>query len=72
MMGDHERRLSGVLIYADSVSGDGENQGYGEFVVTLEDDVIDLRLNDRKGTIWMLNLGHVEEALETLKRWRRR
>lgn len=63
--------LQGVLIAAESVDRDGESQGYGEFVCTLEDGTIDLRLGDRKDTIWMLNLERVEEALRTLKRWDR-
>lgn len=66
-----DTRLNGVLISAESVSGDGEIQSYGEFVVTLDEGTIDVRLNDRKGTIWMLDLGQVEEALRLLKRWQR-
>lgn len=66
-----ERRLHGVLIAADSVSGDGEQQGYGEFVVTLEGGVVDVRLGDRKGTIWTVPLARIEEALKTLKGWQR-
>ena len=66
----------GVLIAADSISDNGEEQGYGEFVVTLEpdgdgDSTIDLRLGDKKGTIWMVKLSEVEGALKLLKRRRR-
>ena len=66
-----DSRLSGVLIQADSISGDGEVQGYGEFVVTLEEGTVDIRLGDRKGTIWMVPLARIEEALKTLKRYQR-
>lgn len=61
--------LQGVLISAESIAGDGGEQSYGEFVVTLEDGTIDVRLGDRKETIWMLDLARVEEALRQLKRW---
>jgi hypothetical protein len=63
--------LQGVLISAESVDRNGESQSFGEFVVTLEDGTIDVRLGDRKDTIWMLDLAKVEEALRTLKRWDR-
>lgn len=63
--------LNGVLFSAESVGAEGEFQTYGEFVVTLEDGTIDVRLNDRKETIWMLDQGKVEEALRQLKRWER-
>jgi hypothetical protein len=63
--------LQGVLFSADSVSGDGERQDYGEFFITLEDGTIDVRLGDCKDTIWMLDLLKVEEALRQLKRWER-
>jgi len=59
----------GVLVRADSVSRDGEHQECGEFVVTLEEDTLDIRLGDRKDTIWMVSLTEVEETLHTLQRW---
>ena len=64
---------AGVLVKADSISGDGELQGYGEFVVTLEADgdgdaTIDIRIGDKKDTIWMVKLLEVEGALRLLKR----
>jgi hypothetical protein len=63
---------SGVLISAESISGDGGDQRYAEFVVTLDGDgTIDVRMGDRMDTIWMFKLGEVEEALRLLKRWRR-
>jgi hypothetical protein len=64
---------AGVLVRAESISGDGEIQGYAELVVTMEHDgegesIIDIRLDDRKKTIWMLKLSEVEGALKILKR----
>jgi hypothetical protein len=59
----------GVLIRAETISSDGESQGQGEYVVTLEENTIDIRLHDDDDTIAMLNLEEVEEAIKTLKRW---
>ena len=61
----------GVLIRAETISGDGESQGIEEFVITLEEGTIDIRLKDEDDTIVMLDLPEVEEALRTLKRWER-
>lgn len=61
----------GVLISTETISGDGESQGFAEHVITLEEETIDIRLKDEDDTIVMLNLPEVEEALRTLKRWAR-
>lgn len=61
--------LQGVLVSAESVDRSGEHQSYGEFVITLQDGTIDIRLGDRRDTIWMLDIEKVEEALRQLKRW---
>ena len=61
----------GILVRADSISGDGENQGCEEVVVMLEEDTIDIRLNDDDNTIIMVSFDEIEEGLRTLKRWRR-
>lgn len=59
----------GVLIRAETISADGESQGFGEYVVTLEENTMDVRLHDDDDTIVMLNLEEVEEAIKVLKRW---
>jgi hypothetical protein len=70
-MSDSSGRLDGILIPAESISEDGEVTSYAQFVVTLEEDSIDIRrLGQRKDTVWMLDLGKVEEALRVLKRWK--
>jgi hypothetical protein len=61
----------GVVISADTISADGESQGIGEYIITLEDGTVDIRLKDDEDTIVMLNLPEIEEALRTLKRWER-
>ena len=65
----------GVLVQVEGVSGDGEHQVWGEFVVTIEPDgagddqpTIELKLGDRKNTVWWIRLSELEGALKLLKR----
>lgn len=61
----------GVLLSASAVAGEDE-QMYCEFVLALSDTTLELRLKDRKDTVWMIGLETAEEALQLVKRWRRR
>ena len=66
----------GVLVAAESISGDGEHQGYAEVVLTLEEIeagkwTVDIRTGDKKDTIWMVDLAEIEGALKLLKAARR-
>lgn len=65
----------GVLIAFESISADGEDQGYHEVIVTLEDEDLDIRLTDGRltdgATNLMVPLAAVEEAIVALKRWGR-
>lgn len=67
MISSREYTIDGVLISLDSVSRDGETQGYANVVCTLEQGTVDIRLDDRNGTIWMLPLAKLEDALAHLK-----
>lgn len=59
----------GLLLAFDSVGAEGEDQGHGEFIVAIEGGYLELRLGDRKNTIWMIELDKAEAALRLLKRW---
>lgn len=64
--------IDGVLLRAEAISGDGEDTCVGEFVVVVEDPgeglMIELRLNDRKDTIWWMPLSKLKEAIRQLER----
>jgi hypothetical protein len=64
--------IDGVLLRADAVSGTGEDTQTGEFVVVVEDTgedlMIELRLGDRKDTIWWMPLSKLKEAIRQLER----
>ncbi len=57
----------GVLIQAETIGRDGEHHTYNEFVVTLQEKTIDVRLNDDDDTIVMCDVDEVKEAIKTLE-----
>lgn len=65
--------LTGVVLAVMSVDAEGETSDYQRFTVDLEDDTLDIRRQDGKrgDTVWMIKLADVEEALRSLKKWKR-
>jgi hypothetical protein len=61
----------GILLSASSVATvkDDVEQGWGSFVLAISEGELELRLQDRKDTIWSISLDTFEEALRLLKRW---
>jgi hypothetical protein len=73
------KELRGIVLSVDGISADGEMQMWDRFSVDIESGpeegefTLDVRrLGDgRSDDVWSLRLADVEEALRTLKRWRR-
>jgi hypothetical protein len=67
-----ESYIDGVLLRAEAIDGEVETQQIRDFVVVLEDTgedvMIELRLGDRKDTIWWMPLSKLEEGIRQLKR----